>query len=82
MCQCTIPELLFVLEFHTDTYQYSLYYIHLAFFSIFIKEYPYFAFKKYTGTSKCPFRALVLIVTRRLSLPFRIVLITQILPFF
>jgi len=33
-----------------------MYYIHLS-FSIFLTAYTFFAFKKYTGTSKFPFRA-------------------------
>jgi hypothetical protein len=51
----TIPELLFVLEFHTGTYQYIN--IHLSF--PFSAGKSLFRFKTYTGTSKVPFRALI-----------------------
>jgi hypothetical protein len=34
----------------------NIYYIHVC-FSIFLTLYPWFAFKKYTGTSQFPFRA-------------------------
>jgi hypothetical protein len=51
MGRYTIPELLFVPEFHTGTYHYILTYIHL-FFLIFLTVYPCFAFKIwYTGAS-------------------------------
>jgi hypothetical protein len=36
----------------------NIYYIHLT-FSILLTAYPCFAFKKNTGTSKFPFRALM-----------------------
>jgi hypothetical protein len=35
----------------------NIYYIHLS-LSIFLTVYPFFAFGKYTGTSKFPFRSL------------------------
>jgi hypothetical protein len=48
--------ILFVSEFHTGSYQYILYSCIL--FPIFLAACPCFAFKKYGGTSKFPFRAL------------------------
>jgi hypothetical protein len=51
--------MLFVPEFRTDTYQ--LYTISIIFFRLFSQYIPCFAFKKYTGTSKRPFRALCII---------------------
>jgi hypothetical protein len=54
----TIPELLLFLNFIPKLIK--IYYIHLAFFPpFFLKAYPCFAFKKYTGTSKFPFRSLI-----------------------
>jgi hypothetical protein len=47
---------IFVPEFHTGTYQCT---ISVYLFSIFLMAYPCFAFKKYTETSKFPFRALI-----------------------
>jgi hypothetical protein len=41
----TVPELLFVPEFHSGTYQST----YLP-FSVFLTVCPYIAFKKYTGT--------------------------------
>jgi hypothetical protein len=52
MGRYTVPELLFVPEFHTGTYQYIL--IHI--FSFHFSDGS--AFKKYTGSSKLSFRAL------------------------
>jgi hypothetical protein len=52
ICQYTIPELLFLPKFHTGTYQQYILYLFIFF------HFPCFAFKKYTGTSKCPFRSL------------------------
>jgi hypothetical protein len=40
----------------------NIYYIHLSFFPIFLTAYPCFAFKNYIGTSKFPFRALIMII--------------------
>jgi hypothetical protein len=60
ICCCTIPELLFVLKFHTGSYLYVLY----SFISFHFCEgglYFCFASKKYTGTSKFPFRTLMLL---------------------
>jgi hypothetical protein len=37
----------------------NVHYNHLS-FSVFLAVYPCFAFKKYTGTSKFPFRALLM----------------------
>jgi hypothetical protein len=55
ICRCTIPELIFVPEFHTGSYQYILY----AFiFSVSITAYPCFAFEKFT-VAKVSFRALL-----------------------
>jgi hypothetical protein len=55
ICRCTIPELIFVPEFHTGTYQYILY----AFiFSVFLTAYPCFDFEKFT-VAKVSFRALL-----------------------
>jgi hypothetical protein len=53
----TILELLFVPEFHTSTYQY-IYILHPLIFSLFMMINLCITFKKYTGTSKFPFRAL------------------------
>jgi hypothetical protein len=48
-------EFLFVPEFPTGTYQNILYlFVVFHFFTV----YPCLGFKKYTGTSKFPFRAL------------------------
>jgi hypothetical protein len=49
ICRYTVPELLFVPEFYTGTYQHVSYYIHL-YSSIFLTVYPCFGFKKYTNT--------------------------------
>jgi hypothetical protein len=54
ICLYTIPELPFVPEFHTGTYQY----VSPLSSSILQTVHPCFAFKKYTGTSTVPFRAL------------------------
>jgi hypothetical protein len=58
MSRYTIPERLFVPNFIPALI--SVYYIHLS-SSIFLMANPYFAFKKYTGTSKFPFRAVSII---------------------
>jgi hypothetical protein len=52
-------------EFHICTYQYILY--PFIFFHFFLTVYPCFAFKKYTGTSKLPFRVLA-ISTKRVKI--------------
>jgi hypothetical protein len=55
MYRYTVPELLFVPEFHTGTYQFILYpFIFLP----YILLHPSFAFAKYNCASKFPFRAL------------------------
>jgi hypothetical protein len=54
------------LVYHTGTLLFlnviqaliNTYYIHLSFFLHFLTVYPCFAFEKYEGTSKFPFRAL------------------------
>jgi hypothetical protein len=56
ICRYTVPELISVPEFHTDTYQYIL---HPFLFSNFLTVYHCFVFKRYTGTSKFPFRAVI-----------------------
>jgi hypothetical protein len=54
----TIPERLSVPEFHTGTYQYiGLQYPFSPFH--FCDDISLFAFKKYIGTSKFSFRALI-----------------------
>jgi hypothetical protein len=55
MCRYTIPGLL-VPKFYTGTYQHILY--PFIFFH-FLTMYSCFSFKKYTGTSKFPFRPLL-----------------------
>jgi hypothetical protein len=61
ICRYSILELLFVPEFHTGTYQYIYIYIYICIISIykpfiylfsnFLAVFPFFAFKKRTGTS-------------------------------
>jgi hypothetical protein len=52
MCRYTIPELPFVPEFHTCTYEYSIYYIHSS-SSILLTVHPRFAFKKHCHFEHC-----------------------------
>jgi hypothetical protein len=55
VCTYNIPELLFVAEFHTGIHQCIQYSFS---FSIFLKVYPCFDFKKNSTTSKLSFCAL------------------------
>jgi hypothetical protein len=52
----TIPEILFVPELLTGTYQYTIY---LSIFFHFYHDTSLSAYKKYAGTPKFPFRALL-----------------------
>jgi hypothetical protein len=56
ICWYPLPELLFISEFHAGTYQYKIYsFIFFSFSDVISSFRPS---KKYTGTSKFPFRVL------------------------
>jgi hypothetical protein len=68
ICRCTIPEFLFVPEFHTDTYKH-IYILYPFIFSTFLTVHQSFAFRNYTGISKFPFRALLLSAEHSNNIP-------------
>jgi hypothetical protein len=59
ICRYTIPELLFVPEFLPALTKYIGYYNLTIYLFQFFNSISFFAYKKYTGTSTVPFRALV-----------------------
>jgi hypothetical protein len=61
MCRYNVPGLLYIPKFHTCTYKYTLYPFIFFRLSDGITS---FRFKKYTGTSEFPFRALTQCISK------------------